>query len=194
MVNTKVHFTHQVKKIMLQNVVAGVPSLNHVKIQSDHDRAHGKRELSYDNYVTLLLSAASTHDATKGFTSKTKLRAYSSQLNQYNLNSTSIVQHDYDDGMTHNIDSECIFAEEPYEINESHATPYKRTSPNGIRMSKDKWISLSKPEQLAWDTLTNKSKAIILGLMKPQPIVKHDINFHQQNVDNFGTTYQDNTD
>ena len=61
-------------------------------------------------------------------------------------------------------------------------------------MSNDKWLSLSKPEQLAWDTLTNKSKAIILGLMKPQPIVKHDINFHQQNVDNFGTTYQDNTD
>ena len=92
MVNTKVHFTHQVKKIMLQNVVAGVPSLNHVKNQSDHDRAHRKRELSYENYVTLLLSAAFTHDATSGITPKTKLCAYISKLNQYNLNSINIDQ------------------------------------------------------------------------------------------------------
>ena len=73
MISSKEHFMHQVKKIMLQNVVAGVPSLDHVKVQSNHDMAHGKRELSYENYVTLLLSAASTHDSIIGFTSKPKL-------------------------------------------------------------------------------------------------------------------------
>ena len=113
-------------------------SLSHIKIQSDHDRAHEKKELSYDNYVTLLLSAASTHDATGGFTSKTKLCAYRLQLNQYNQNSTNNDQYDYDDGIMYNIDLECIVTEEPYEINESHITPYKNTPSKGIRISKDK--------------------------------------------------------
>ena len=34
-----------------------------------------------------------------------------------------------------------------------------------------KWLSLSKPEEQAWDTFSNKSKAIILGLTAPQPNV-----------------------
>ena len=42
MVSTQDHFTYKVKKIRLQNVVAGIPSLNHVKNQSKHDKAHRK--------------------------------------------------------------------------------------------------------------------------------------------------------
>ena len=42
MVSVKDHFTHRVKKIVLQNTVVEIPSLQYVKIQSDHDRAHRK--------------------------------------------------------------------------------------------------------------------------------------------------------
>ena len=83
------HFSHKLKKIMLQNVVAGVASLHHVKTQSDHDKAHGKPELTYDSYATLLLSAASTYDANVGFTSKTKLQLYAAKQMHYYTYSTN---------------------------------------------------------------------------------------------------------
>ena len=38
------HFTYKLKKIMHQNIAAGISSLNHVKIKSDHD----KPKLTYD--------------------------------------------------------------------------------------------------------------------------------------------------
>ena len=60
------HFTSNVKMAMLQNTVAGVSELNQVKTQSAHDVAHGGKPLTYDNYKTLLLSAASTYDSKKG--------------------------------------------------------------------------------------------------------------------------------
>ena len=49
------------------------------------------------------------------------------------------------------------------------------------KMSKDQWISLTRNEQLTWDTFSNKSKAIILRLMAPQPIVKQSVTFDYQN-------------
>ena len=109
MVNIEDHFTYKVKKMMLQNAVAGIPSLNYVKNQSDNDKTHGKADLTYDNYVTLLLSVASTYDANTGFSSKTKLQLYTSIQSQYNLNSTGF---DQPSDWTHDIDSECIVEED----------------------------------------------------------------------------------
>ena len=168
MVDIQDHFTHKLKKIMLQNVVAGVASLNQVKTQSDHDKAHGKPELTYDSYVTLLLSAASTHDAKVGFTSKTKLRLYAAKQMNYNTYST---EYNQDPNCSYDIDSDCIMDENTQEIYETSIIPYKQPRPaiNGPKMTRDKWLSLSKPEQQAWDTFSNKSKAIILGLTAPQP-------------------------
>ena len=60
------HFTSNVKLIMLQNAVAGISELNQVKVQSFHDEVHGKCRLSYDEYKSLLLSAATTYDAKRG--------------------------------------------------------------------------------------------------------------------------------
>jgi len=62
------HFTGNIKMIMLQNTVAGVAELHQVKTQSAHDVAHGKQPLSFDQYKTLLLSAASTYDSKRGLT------------------------------------------------------------------------------------------------------------------------------
>ena len=52
---------------MLQNIVAGVSELNQVKTPSAHDVAHGGKPLTFDNYKTFLLSAASTYDSKRGF-------------------------------------------------------------------------------------------------------------------------------
>ena len=153
--DTKDHFTGNVKKIMLQNVVAGILTLNNVKIQSDHDRAHGKDPLNYESYLNLLLSAASTHDSKMGFTSKSKLQAYKSKRSYYNLHSSNI---DYDSNgehsneVLHDIDTECLQddpqVQEPYNAFQSQLGNSKYNS-NGPKMSKQKWISLSEQEQMA---------------------------------------------
>ena len=56
------HFTDPINLAMLQNVVSGTESLHRVKTQSDHDVARGELPLTFENYKTLLLSAAATLD------------------------------------------------------------------------------------------------------------------------------------
>ena len=62
------HFTGNIETIMLQNTIAGVSELHQVKTQSDHDWAHGSTTLTYEKYLNLLLSAASTYDSKRGLT------------------------------------------------------------------------------------------------------------------------------
>jgi len=51
---------------MLQNTAVGVSELHQVKTQLDHDPAHDGTTLSYDKYLNLLLSVASTYDSRRG--------------------------------------------------------------------------------------------------------------------------------
>ena len=137
MVDIQDHFTYKLKKIMLQNMVAGVPSLNHVKTQSDHDKAHGKPELTYDNYVTLLLSTASIYDADVGFTSKTKLQLYAAKQLHYNVYYTEFDQYldrSYDN------DSDYVMEDDTQEIYETSIITYKQPQSviNGPKMTRDK--------------------------------------------------------
>ena len=47
---------------MLQNAVSKIPALYSVKTQETHTIAHRKSPLTYSNYKTLLLSAATVED------------------------------------------------------------------------------------------------------------------------------------
>ena len=49
------HFTSNLKMIMLQNTVSGVPDLHRVQTQSAHDVAHGKPKLTFESYKVLLM-------------------------------------------------------------------------------------------------------------------------------------------
>jgi hypothetical protein len=57
------HFSSGQKKTMLQNAVRHVPQLCSVNTQADHLNTHDGKDLTYDSYVKLLLSAASTYDS-----------------------------------------------------------------------------------------------------------------------------------
>ena len=67
MIDPADHFTDNVKMTMLQNAVSGVSALHQVKTQAAHDVAHGKKQLNYINYRTLLLSAATVEDENLAF-------------------------------------------------------------------------------------------------------------------------------
>ena len=84
---------------------------------------------------------------------------------------TYSTEFNQDPDCSYDIDSDCIMEEDTQEIYETSIIPYKQpqSAINGPKMTRDKWLSLSKPEQQAWDTFSHESKAIILGLTAPQP-------------------------
>ena len=142
LIDQKDHFTGNVKKIMLENAVRGVKELHSVKTQSDHDVAHGKRPLSYDQYLDLLLSAATNYDETLG-PSRSKQKRI-------------IQQHQFDDGTDQEMDVELFDIDTDMgslQINKSDRKPSGRR-PFRPSMKKEQWNSLSPEEQASWDKLS----------------------------------------
>ena len=74
------------------------------------------------------------------------------------INTTYFDHDNYEDELIHGVDTECIFEDkvESSNVNKNNLS-YKRPPLNGLKMSWDQWLSLSKSEQLAWDTILNKS-------------------------------------
>ena len=168
LVATTDHFTHNLKMTMLQNAVSGIGELDQVKVQSAHDIAHGKPPLTYAQYQTLLLSAASTYDARKSLSRPrpqravhdTRLDPADTPVLSANLHAlpTDHLVDDY-----HDIDTDFSHL----EVHETSRPP--RRPPFRPSMSRDKWQRLSPQEQSLWDQLLPTAKATILGIGQPPP-------------------------
>ena len=87
---------------MLQNAVYPVPDLHAVKTQADQFKTQTRKDLDYDQYSHLLLSAASTYDAQ--FVPKATLNLRSSRPVK-----RAIYAHDIDE----------FYDAAPYDINSS---------------------------------------------------------------------------
>ena len=166
------NFTDNFKMAMLQNTVAGIPALNSVKTQESHDRVRGSKPFTYDAYLTLLLSAASNHDASRGFKNN-KLRNNSMNRSlQINMADTKFDPQIYYNVHNHNSDTACLDLSDnefaSLDIKRSNIQPQKKFPYNGPKMAKERWKSLSIQEQQIWDTLSNQLKAIILGISPPK--------------------------
>jgi hypothetical protein len=57
------HFSDGQKHSMLENAVAPITKLHQVKINSDLEKTKTGRTLTYDEYLSLLLSAATAYDS-----------------------------------------------------------------------------------------------------------------------------------
>jgi hypothetical protein len=68
------HFAPGQKGTMLENAVQAIPDLRQVQIQSAHDHVRSGKPLTYEQYVSLLLSAAQIHDSELGDTKTSKSR------------------------------------------------------------------------------------------------------------------------
>ena len=84
---------------MLQNTVMRVKGLNSFKDIQNADKAGGKEPLTYQAYLTLLLSAATTLDISRGFNQQ--------NLRKSNINSLST---EYSTNMSYRDN------EQPYDI------------------------------------------------------------------------------
>lgn len=116
MITVADHFTSNVKKNMLDNTVSGIAELQQVKTQSAHDIENGKPPLTYEKYLVLLLSAASSYDTKRGLSKSrhTHNIHYSDQdevdQREYfnDHNSRIVFNHDitYDTNTSYDIDTD----------------------------------------------------------------------------------------
>jgi hypothetical protein len=150
------YFSDGQKRIMLQNAVNGIDELRQVKITADHMSSSSGKTMSYDEYITLLLSAASAHD--DQFKPKKAKR--------------QVMFHDIQDDMNENefhsnedttFDIDC-----PVSTIQAFATnfrPQNQRKPNTskVRMASSKWFGLDASSKAIWDQLDDKAKSIILG-------------------------------
>ena len=148
------HFSDGQKRIMLENAVYPIAELRQVKINADLEKTRTKRDLTYSEYVSLLLSAAAAYD--NQFKTKRERR--------------QVLNHEwedaYDDASPNN---------DPYDIDapvsiiqanahDRRIKPSPKPNSQRVRMPRDRWFHLSDKDRQVWDQLDEKSKAIILGI------------------------------
>ena len=160
------HFSDGQKRVMLQNSVHGINELRQVKNTADQMGANSGTTLTYDEYASLLLSAATAYD--DQFKAKKAKRHV--MLHDF--------QHDeaYPDIDEYSDDNEIFDIDCPVSSIQAYATNFRSTSgsksgprsnTSKVRMSSDKWFSLSDSSKAIWDRLDEKAKAIILGYSLP---------------------------
>ncbi len=183
------HFSDGQKRIMLENAVAPVTELRQVKINADLEKTKNGRNLTYEEYLNLLLSAATNYDIQ--FASKKTKR----QVFIHNL-----IDHDDDcineDDAYYDIDA-------PVSLILANSTERRNQRPGGngksniVRMPRDKWFNLDTKSKEIWDKLDDKAKSIILGydnngssssakpFGKPPSSFQRKVNLHEMSAYDF---------
>jgi hypothetical protein len=169
---------------MLENAVHSIPDLRQVQIQAAHDKVRSGTAITYEQYVSLLLSAAQIYDSELGDLKPPKSRGqrqvYSHDIDtpvgsryaySHNINPNTLQRQVY----SHDIDTNTSYSNElsDWENDEKHAAwevyNANATYDRGPRLSKDQWFRLPKDAQGKWDELTPEAKHIILEAKTRHP-------------------------
>jgi hypothetical protein len=157
------HFSDGQKCIMLQNAVNGIDELRQVKNTADHMGATSNSTLSYDEYITLLLSAASAYDD-QFQPKKAKRHVLFHDIQD------DFANHDVETFNAHDttFDIDCpVSSIQAYATNFRPRTGMNKPNTNKVRMPSDKWFGLDEASKTTWDRLDDNAKSIILGYTKP---------------------------
>jgi Reverse transcriptase (RNA-dependent DNA polymerase) len=159
------YFSDGQKRIMLQNAVNSIDELRQVKITADHMSSTIGKPMAYEEYITLLLSAASAHDE------QFKPKKVKRHVMLHELQDNHDEDIDYHED-TFDIDCPVstiqAFATKFNPRNNSRSTNTRSTT-SRVRMSSDKWFGLDEASRSIWDKLDEKAKSIILGYTTPEP-------------------------
>jgi len=151
--NPSQSLSNDIQRTLIQNAVHPIAELRAVKIQADQQKTLTGKDLTYEQYCSLLLSAAQQHDQRL---SKTPMKAPKRHI--YNHEIIDNVYADgesFEDAQTHDIDS-------PVDTFQVNATNFFR----GPRLTSEQWHKLPDDAKRIWDTLSSEAKAIIL---QPRP-------------------------
>ena len=151
-VSTGEQFSDALKRVMLQNAVHPLEELRAVKTQADQHKTQSGVDLTYEQYVHLLVSAATNYDtqflpAERQGQPSPRRAVYAHAFDEHG--ETDII--DPIDG-TYDIDM---------SVDTLHA--YAAAHAPGSRMPFTRWQSLSEGSKAIWDTLPDSDKALILG-------------------------------
>ena len=132
---------------MLQNAVHPIMELRQVKLNAQQLKTFTGKDLSYDEYCSLLLSAAQQYD------------------NQMRNSGKIAKRRVYDHEIYHNpMDDQDTWYDASYDIDlpvadlQIHATNFQQ----GPRLSYEQWHALPDDAKKIWDTLSAEAKTIIL--------------------------------
>ena len=132
---------------MLQNAVHPIMELRQVKLNAQQLKTFTGKDLSYDEYCSLLLSAAQQYDnQMKGGNKIAKRRVYEHDIYQHHMD-------DQDNWYDASFDIDLPLAD--LQINATNI-------PYGPRLSREQWHALPDDAKKIWDTLSVEAKTIIL--------------------------------
>ena len=191
------HFSDGQKRIMLENAVAPISELRQVKNTADLEKTKTGRSLTYEEYLSLLLSAATTYDI-QFASKKQKRQVFNHSIVDYDDDIFVAEEDDYYD-----IDApvSVILANSTERRNKYHGGNGKQN----VRMPRDKWFSLDTKSKEIWDKLDDKAKSIILGYdsgnntSSPKPFNKpssfqRKVNLHEMSAYDFIQAYSHQLD
>ena len=159
-------FSDSVKRTMLENAVKPIDDLRAVKDQANQFQVRMGTKITYDQYCSLLLSAAQSYD------SQFETRTNSKGIRR------SVYSHDIADNndFVYNIDSDPLVLQANMSNVSSNKLDnlqqldnlysleaYYSQANNRPRLPKSKWDKLSDNAKRAWIALDIESKRIILG-------------------------------
>ena len=138
---------------MLENAVAPVKALRSVKDQSDQLKAHRLRDLTYDEYNALIMSAATNFD------SKFKTPVKKS--------SRTVYEHDLYGDVDDDGDSDNYGIDLPLDVIQANFTKTAGNNkgssiPPASFLPKDKWKDLTPEARDIWAMFPSDMKAVIL--------------------------------
>jgi hypothetical protein len=151
------HFVDQQKLTMFENAVSSIPDLRQVQIQAAHDKVRTGKSITYDQYVSLLLSGAMIHDSSLGDIQPGKSR---SQRQVYHHDLHSAPSQDTRQIYSQDIDTDVNYGTSSVTFDEWEV--YNASYNNGPRLSKDQWSCLPPEAHTKWDELSPESKHIIM--------------------------------
>jgi hypothetical protein len=145
---------------MLENAVHSITDLRQVQIQAAQDKVRSGTALTYDQYISLLLSAAMIYDLELGDSKPSKART-----------PRQVYSHDIDTDFSYRHDTHEDASYNTWEV-------YNASFDRGPRLSKDHWTRLPEFAQGKWDKLSPDANHIILEAKSRYPRPPRKVNLH----------------
>ena len=169
---------------MLKNSVHPVDELQQVKNQADQYKTTTGNDINFNQYVSLLLSAATQYDAQF----EPKKPPNTSQSDKHSVYAHDLGAEVSDDMSWYDIDSsvDTLQANLHGTSTEDPSIEVNATLQSSARLPFDKWKKLSSSDRKTWTMLSQSVKQLILGSTKPgtgtmtSPPIKRTVNlsFH----------------
>ena len=146
-------FSDSIKRTMLENAVSSIQDLRAVKDQANQLQVRLGSAMKYDDYCSLLLSAALTYDSQI----VTNTNSRGARRSVYNHG----IQGDRESAF--NIDSDLQFLELQEHNNDATLELNYTQASQRPRLNYKQWQQLSHDARNTWNLLDTESKTVILG-------------------------------